>query len=93
MKPAEVCPAATVTLEGTVRFALLLESGTANPPDDAAEFRVTVQGVLPGVLIVRLEQFTALIVGGGAWGTVIVPATPLDGIEEPPAVEATIPVI
>ena len=88
VKPAVVCPEATVTLDGTVRLPLLLESGTTNPPDGAAKFRVTVQGVLPGVVIVRLVQFTPLIVGG----TEIAPATPLAGIEEPPAVEATTPV-
>jgi hypothetical protein len=60
VKPAELCPAVMVTLDGTVRLTLLLESGTANPPDGAAEFSVTLQDVLPGVLIVRLEQLTPL---------------------------------
>jgi hypothetical protein len=85
VKLAVVCPEVTVTLEGTVRLALLLESGTANPPDWAAEFRVTVHGVLPGVLMVRFVQLTELRTGG----SVIVPETPLEGIDVPPAVEAT----
>jgi hypothetical protein len=88
VKPAEVWPEGTVTLAGTVRFPLLLTRGTANPPPGAAEVSVTVQGVLPGVAIVRFEQFTALIVGGRDTD----PDTPLEGIEDPPAVEATTPV-
>ena len=91
MKPAEVCPDATVTLVGTVRLPLLLESGTANPLEEAAVFRVTVQGVLPGVLIVRFEQFTALTATG--WDTEIEPDAPLAVIAEPVMVEATTPVI
>jgi hypothetical protein len=88
VKPAEVCPAATVTLDGTVRFPLLLARATANPPTGAAELSVTVQGVLPGVMIVRFEQLAPLMSGG----SVIDPGAALAGIEEPPAVEATNPV-
>jgi len=85
---ATVCPAATVTLEGTVSDPLLLDSGTANPPVSAAELRVTVQGVFPGVLIVRLVQFTLLRLGP----PVIVPDPPVAAICAPAAVEATAPV-
>ncbi len=89
MKPADVCPDATVTLAGKVKLALLLESGTVRL-DEAAVFRVTVQGVLPGVLIVRFEQLTALT--ATAAGTEIEPDAPLPVIAEPVRVEATTPV-
>ncbi len=88
VKPAEVCPEVTVTLDGTPKLPLLLESATGNPPEGAAELIVTVQGVVPGVLIVRFVQLTELIVGV-ATGTVMVPATPVAGTDEPPEVEAT----
>jgi hypothetical protein len=39
---AVVCPAATVTLDGTRAAALLLERLTTAPPVGAAPFRVTV---------------------------------------------------
>ncbi len=90
MKLAEVCPEATVTLEGTVRLALLLESGAGNPVEGAAEFRVTEQGVLPGVAIVRLEQVTELNTTAGGMETE--PDTPLAEIAEPVRVEATTPI-
>ena len=92
VKPADICPEVTVTFDGTVRLALLLESGTAIPPDGAAALSVTVHGVLPGVLIVRLEQFTALTAGGVTSGTEIEPDTPLAGMEVPDPVEAITPV-
>ena len=82
-----VCPAATVTLEGTVRLALLLESETANPLPEAAPVKATEQEVLPGVLMVELVQLRLpnVIVTGSD----IVPEPPLEGIEVPPAVVAT----
>jgi hypothetical protein len=55
-----VCPATTVTLEGTVRLALLLESATASPPIGAVPLNETVQELVPGVLIVALAQFKLL---------------------------------
>ena len=85
-----VCPEATVTLEGTVRLALLLESATTNPLPDAAPLKVTVQEVLPGVLIVELVQLRLL--KPAATGREIAPVPPLDEIEVPPAVVATTPV-
>jgi hypothetical protein len=42
VKPALVCPAATVTLAGTVAAALLLDNVTTVPPLGAAAVRVTV---------------------------------------------------
>jgi len=59
-------PAGTVTLAGTVRLPLLLESVTANPPAAAAELNVTVQEVLPAPLRLAGVQLKAVrIVGGG----------------------------
>ncbi len=56
MKLALVWPDATVTLAGTVTFALLLLSATPKPAPDADWLRVTVQVVVPGVLIVVDEH-------------------------------------
>jgi len=55
-----VWPELTVTLAGTVKLALLLLSVTPNPAAGAACVRVTVQDVLPGVLIVALVQLNPL---------------------------------
>ena len=43
MKVAEVNPPATVTVAGTVSAELPEDSTTAEPPEDAAVLRVTVQ--------------------------------------------------
>jgi hypothetical protein len=88
---ALVWPEATVTLDGSVKFTLLLERGTVNPPDCAAEFRVTVQRVFPGVLIVKGEQLT--VETATDVGSEIEPEPPLAGIDEPIRVEATTAVI
>ena len=88
MKVLPVCPDATVTLEGTVRLALLLESDTTNPLPEAAPVKATEQEVLPGVLMVELVQLRllkAVVVPGRE----IVPVPPLEVIEVPPAVVAT----
>jgi len=82
-----VCPEATVTLEGTVRLALLLESDTANPLPVAAPVNATVHVVLPGVLMVELVQLRLL--KATVPGREIVPEPPLEGIEVAPAVVAT----
>lgn len=87
VKLAEVCPAVTVTLEGTVRLALLLESETGNPPAGAAAFKETVQELVPGVLIVKGLQFRVL--RKTDTGRVMLPGLPLAGIAVPPAVDAT----
>jgi hypothetical protein len=83
-----VCPEATVTLEGTVRLALLLESATANPLPVAAPLNATVQEVLPGVLMLELVQ-VRLLKATVPDGNEIVPEPPLEGIEVAPAVVAT----
>jgi hypothetical protein len=90
VKLLEVCPAATVALEGSVRLALLLESETGNPPEGAVPFNETVQELVPGVLIVRGLQFKVL--RATDTGRVMVPELPLDGMEVPPAFDATTPV-
>jgi hypothetical protein len=85
-----VCPEAMVTLEGTVRLVLLLESDTANPLPVAAPVNATVQEVLPGVLMVELVQLRLLKVV--VTGREIDPEPPLEGIDVPTAVVATTPV-
>jgi hypothetical protein len=82
-----VCPEATVTLEGTVRLALLLESDTTNPLPEAAPVNVTEQEVLPGVLMVELVQLRLL--KPDVTGREIDPEPPLEGIELALAVVAT----
>ncbi len=76
-----------VTLAGTVRLALLLESETGKPPEGAVPFNETVQGVVPGVLIVKLVQFREL--RATERGRLMVPEPPLEGMELPAAVDAT----
>ena len=87
MKLLEVCPEATVTLEGTVRLALLLESDTVNPLPEAAPVNATEHDVLPGVLIVELVQLRLL--KAIVTGREIAPEPPLEVMELPPAVVAT----
>jgi hypothetical protein len=87
VKVLPVCPEATVTLAGTVRLALLLESDTTNPFTGAAPVKATEQAVLPGVLMVELVQLRPLKVT--ATGKAMAPEAPLEGIEVPPAVVAT----
>jgi hypothetical protein len=60
VKLAELDPAATVTLPGTVTFALLSESVTVNPPEGAAPVNVTVQDELPAPVTVAGEHVRLL---------------------------------
>ena len=72
---ALVWPPFTVALEGTVRFALLLEIETTDPPTCAGEVKETVHCVLPGVFTVVGEQASPLNAGTG--GTETAPGTPV----------------
>jgi hypothetical protein len=82
VKAALSAPEATVTLTGTVRLALLLESATANPPLRAAEVSDTEQERLPGVWMDAAAQFRALSAGtGGGAGREMVPVPPEAGME------------
>jgi hypothetical protein len=90
VKVLPVCPEATVTLAGTVRPALLLESDTTNPLPEAAPLNETAQELVPGVSMVELVQLKLL--NATAAGREIVPEPPLEGIDEAPAVVATTPV-
>ena len=71
---ALVAPPTTVTLEGTLAAAVLLESATCAPPAGAAPVNVTVpvEDCAPPITLVGLsvsdESVTA---GGGAGATVI----------------------
>ena len=93
LKLTEVCPAGTVTLRGTARFVLLLETGTAYPPASAAELRETVQDVVPGVFKVIIVQTIPLSVGWTGMDTVMPPETPLAGSGFAAAVDAPAPMI
>ena len=91
MKLLEVWPAATVTLEGTVRLVLLLESEIGNPPAEAVPFKETVQVLVPGVLMVNGLQFKAL--KARDTGKVMLPEVPLEGMEVPVGDDVTTAVI
>jgi hypothetical protein len=87
VKLLEDCPEATVTLEGTVRLALLLESATANPLPDADPVSARVQEVLPGVLM--LDPVQLRVLKASATGREIAPEPPLAGMEDPVALVTT----
>ena len=91
VKLRDVCPAARVTLAGTVRLALLLESAISAPPASAAEVRETVHEVLPGVFIAVVAQPIPLKVGSR--DREIEPAPTAVGIELPAALVAITAVI
>ena len=61
---ALVALAGTLTDAGTVTTPSLLERLTLNPPLGAAAVKVTVQGSVPGPVMVVLEQETALRAAG-----------------------------
>lgn len=88
VKPASVCPAATVTVAGTVTFTLLLARETANPPAGAATVKETLQDVLPGVLSMVLAQPSPLkeVV---ELSREITADPPVAGIDVPGTVDAT----
>jgi hypothetical protein len=81
-----VCPETRVTLEGTMRLALLLESDTTDPLPEAAPVNPTEQEVLPGVLMVELVQLRLLTETDT--GREIVPEPPFEGMRALPAVDA-----
>jgi hypothetical protein len=60
VNPAAVWPAETVTLAGTVKFALLLDTFTVAPPAAAGAVSVTVQLEVPGAFTLAGEQFKEL---------------------------------
>lgn len=76
-----------MTLEGTVRLALLLESDTVSPPAGAVPVNAIEQEVLPGVLIVELVQLR--LPRATVTGREMAPEPPLEGMEVPLADEAT----
>jgi hypothetical protein len=66
VKNAVMAPAGTVTVAGTVKAVLLLDTVTASPPAGAAAVSVTVQASLPAPVIVPLWQNSALNVPAAA---------------------------
>jgi hypothetical protein len=92
VKSALLCPAETVTLEGTLTLALLLESPTATLVG-ADPVSVTVQDEDPGAFTLDGEQASELNATETGWFTVMTPPVP-DALIEPPAeVAATTPPI
>ncbi|MBZ5636353.1 MAG: hypothetical protein LAO55_24770 [Acidobacteriia bacterium] len=91
MKLTVLWPAFTVALEGTVRFPLLLESPTTNPPAGAGAVTEIVHCVVPGVFKVVGEHASPLNSGIGKTETV--PATPAVEVDPPNGVAAITPVI
>ena len=83
MNDALVAPAGTVTEAGVVKLALLSERVTTAPPVGAAPLKVTVQVVVPGVLIVAGAQSRLVGVTVPDCVTEIVPELPVRVIEEP----------
>jgi hypothetical protein len=59
-------PPGTVTLAGTVRLALLLESATGKPAVRAWPLSETVQEMLPATLMLPGEQVKPVNLAGGA---------------------------
>jgi len=59
LKLAVVVPATTVTEDGTVTAALLLDKLTVNPPAPAAAFRLTVQMSVPDAIIAPFAHTSA----------------------------------
>jgi hypothetical protein len=60
-----VAAAATVTLAGTVRLALLLVRATGEPPVGAGPLKVTVQALVPGPVNEAGLQVRLLTVAAG----------------------------
>ena len=71
-------PASTVIEVGTVRLELLSDKATEMPPLGAAPLNVTVQFVLPGVVMLTGVQDTVVRVG----------EVPPDPVMVPPAAES-----
>jgi hypothetical protein len=69
-KAAVLAPLGTVTLAGTVRLALLLESATGKPAAGAALLKDTVQAMVPVPVTVAGEQARpeSFAEGGGGGG-------------------------
>jgi hypothetical protein len=63
VNPALVAVAGTITVEGIVTAALLLEKLTLRPPEGAAALNVTVQASVPDPVMETLLQKSALNTG------------------------------
>ena len=92
VKFALLCPAETVTLEGTLTLVLLLESPTATAAG-AVPVSVTVQDELPGAFTLDGEQASELNATESDWFTAMTPPVPDALIELAAEVTATTPPI
>ncbi len=92
VKFALLCPAGTVTLEGTLTLVLLLDSPTATLAA-AVPVSITVQDEPPGAFTLEGEQERELNVADTGWFTVMVPPMPDAEMELPAEVAATTPPI
>jgi hypothetical protein len=92
VKFAVLCPAETVTLEGTLTLALLLERPTATLVS-AVPVSVTVQDELAGAFTLDGEQASELNATETGWFTAMTPPVADALIELPPEVAATTPPI
>jgi hypothetical protein len=77
VKDAVVAAAATVTLAGTVKLALLLVKATAEPPVGAGPLKVTVQALVPGPVREAGLQVRPLTVTGAISESVELADVPL----------------
>ena len=92
-KVVESDPWGMVTEAGTVTAAvLLLESGTTNPPADAApdNVRVQIDDVLPLLIVVGVHDSPVKVTAAGRMLTD--PPLPLIGRASPAAEPANVPV-
>jgi hypothetical protein len=81
VKPALDCPAATVTLGGTVTVALLLDSVTDVPPDGAAALMFTVQLEVAGPVTVPGTQLKPVTWSAGVTVNPVVAVLPFNEAE------------
>ena len=90
VNPALDSPEATLTLLGTLTFALLLERPTENPVEEAAPVSVTVHETELGEITLADPQLRALS-EGAVVVTEMVPPAPADESIVPVRLETTTP--
>jgi len=103
VKEAVVAAAATVTLVGAVRLALLLVKLTAEPPVGAAPLKVTVQVLVPGpvneaglqarALTLKVTGATSEIAEVALAPLAVAVSVAVELVEIVPAVAVNVPVV